>query len=604
MPRRLTILSDLRAAQWNGDRGIAAYSQSLVLQMCLDYPEHRHLFLWDDQLPPPLRTDELAKHGEWWLETALADGFEDRIDSLFTTCFFLPDFGRGSEYIYPRWLTLHQPHRLGIVYDLIPHLFPERYFPTPQSRGSYLQSLRLMREYDHLFAISQATRYDTIRHAGIDAARVHCVYGDIDQHKRGIIAEGGDAAAAARHGLRQPYALYIGGEDWRKNMDGMVRAFAHFQAHHPDFQLAIVCTLAAERKAALERLAESLGIRPGTLVCTGYASDEELVGILRQAEMMVFPSLYEGLGLPVLEAHGCGVPVVGSNTSSVAELVIPELSCDPARPECIAAAMERLHGTPALRARSVAHGRQLLESLGWKPAAATVMATLTERPRPLAARAALAVVAVEPPADSGWTVGVGLESTAWQTDFFVPGSGPRVSASPTLLPGNSQLPVEVLRKAVEIGSYRTVLFILNDSIADVPIMKALMQTRLICDSRRIAYLRDGTLATLLEAFLGESLKMAAGSIGQDCVPWMQTAFVSESAADWSLRFLMETGALHGLVVESPDQRDALRAALGGDAERWTIDVATAETLCGMPVVPMPVARNSCGERFDSAVAMD
>ena len=55
MPRRLTILSDLRSAQWNRDRGIAAYAQSLVLQMSRDQPEHRHLFLWDDQLPPPLR---------------------------------------------------------------------------------------------------------------------------------------------------------------------------------------------------------------------------------------------------------------------------------------------------------------------------------------------------------------------------------------------------------------------------------------------------------------------------------------------------------------------------------------------------------------------
>jgi glycosyltransferase involved in cell wall biosynthesis len=569
MPRRLTILSDLRSAQWNRDRGIAAYAQSLVLQMSRDQPEHRHLFLWDDRLPPPLRFGELAERGEWWLESSLAAGCNSRIDSVLTTCFFLPQFGRGCEYIFPHWLKLHQPHRLGVVYDLIPYLFPEKYFPTPQSRGPYLQSLRLMREYDQLFTISQATRHDTIRHAGVDPARVHCVYGDIDHSKRVLIEAGSDPGAAARFGLRQPFSLYVGGEDWRKNMDGMVRAFAHFQRHHPDHQLAIVCTLAAERIAELKGLAESLGMRPGAVVCTGYVSDEELIGILRQAEMMVFPSLYEGLGLPVLEAHGCGVPVVGSNTSSVAELVIPELSCDPRKPESIAAAMGRLLSTPALRARSVEYGQKLLGMLGWKPAAAAVMATLTDRPHPQPAvtRQTLAVVT---PALPGSTCScgrlcAGLESKAWQTDFFAAAFGPRIARSQSLLTGNRLLPVEVLRKAIDVGSYPTVLFVLSNTPASLPVLKALMQSRLGCRSRRIAYLHDEDLTALCEDFLGTSLTTYAGN---------------------SLRFLVETGALDGVVVESTARRDALRVTLGSAADRLSIEVAAPEavgsTLCELP----------------------
>ena len=600
MSRRLTILSDLRSAQWNGDRGIAAYSQSLVLQLCREYPEHRHLFLWDDRLPPPPRTGELAEHGEWWLESALTDGFDGRIDSVLTTCFFLPDFGRGSEYIHPRWLQRHQPHRLGIVYDLIPHLFPDKYFPSPESRGSYLQSLRLMRECDHLFAISQATRRDTIRHAGVDAARVHCVYGDIDQRKRAIIEDGGDAGAAERHGLRQPFSLYIGGEDWRKNMDGMVRAFAHFQRRHPDHQLAIVCKLTAERIAELQSLATSLGIPSKSFVCTGHVSDEELVGILRRAEMMVFPSFYEGLGLPVLEAHGCGVPVVGSNTSSVAELVIPELSCNPEQPESIAAAMERLHGTPGLRARSVAHGRQLLASLGWKPAAAAVMATLTDRPKRQRAvtGTALAVVVAEPSHDTGSTLEAGLASASTRTDCFVVGSGPRMAPSQPLRSGNRHLPVEVLRKALDVGSYGTVLFVLGNSAADVPVLKAIMQTRLGCRSQRIAYLRDADLTTLVEAFLGRPLNTETGVAGRDAMPWLYGMTDPASSAASSLFFLLEMGALDGIVVASHTRRDHVRAVLGSAATRWAIDVVAPETvgatLCGTPRTSRAVALASRG----------
>lgn len=596
MPRRLTILSDLRSAQWNGDRGIAAYSQSLVLQLCREYPEHRHLFLWDDRLPPPPRTAELAEHGEWWLEPALADGFDGRIDSVFTTCFFLPDFGRGSEYIHPRWLRRHQPHRLGIVYDLIPYLFPERYFPSPESRGSYLESLRLMREYDQLFAISQATRRDTIRHAGVDASRVHCVYGDIDQRKRAIIDDGGDEAAAERHGLRQPFSLYIGGEDWRKNMGGMVRAFAHFQRRHPDHQLAIVCTLSAERIAELHNLAASLGIRPGSVVCTGYVSDEELVGILRRAEMMVFPSLYEGLGLPVLEAHGCGVPVVGSNTSSVAELVIPELSCDPEQPASIAAAMQRLQSEPDLRACSVAHGRQLLASLGWKPAADAVMATLAVPPRVVSAvtGSALAVVAAQPALESGSTLEVGLESASWRTDFFVAGSGPRMAPSQPLRSGNRHLPVEVLRTALERNSYGTMLFVLGNAAVDVPVLKAVMQTRLGCRSRRIAYLRDADLTALVAAFLGRPLPMPPGNAERGDGQGTRGMNAPASSAAWSLRFLLETGALDGIIVASQSRRDQVRAMLGGTGKRCAIDVVAPETvgaaLCGAPRLSRAVTR--------------
>jgi hypothetical protein len=302
----------------------------------------------------------------------------------------------------------------------------------------------------------------------------------------------------------------------------------------------------------------------------------------------------------VLEAYGCGVPVVGSNTSSVAELVIPELSCDPEQPESIAAAMERLHGTPGLRARSVAHGRQLLASFGWKPSAAAVMATLTDRPRSLPAvtGAALAVVTAQPSHDSGSTLEAGLESASWRTDFFVAGSGPRMAPSPPLRSGNRHLPVEVLRKALDVGSYGTVLFVLGNSAADVPVLKAVMQTRLGCRSQRIAYLRDADLTTLVEAFLGRPLTTETGIAGRDAMPWLHGMTDPASSAATSLRFLLEMGALDGIVVASHARRDHLRALFGSTANRCAIDVVAPETvgatLCGTPRMPKAVALASRG----------
>ena len=207
--------------------------------------------------------------------------------------------------------------------------------------------------------------------------------------------------------------------------------------------------------------------------------------------------------------------------------------------------------------------------LGWKPAAAAVMNTLADRPRlqPVAARPTIAVVTATPPGSTGSSgrLCAGLESKAWQTDFFATASGPEIARSQSRLTGNRLLPVEVVRKAIDVGSYSTVLFVLSNAPASVPVLKALMQTRLGCRSRRIAYLEDEDLRSLFEDFLNTSPAADTG---------------------YGLRFLVETGELDGVVVGSTAHRDALRTTLGNAAERLSIEVAALEsvgrTLCEMP----------------------
>jgi glycosyltransferase involved in cell wall biosynthesis len=575
-PGSLTFLVDLRVAQYNGDRGIPAYSQSLIRQICLDHPHNRYLFLWDDRLPRPSFAGEFEQYGTWVVESPVARGHHGRIDVLFTTCFFLPLHGRGEEYLYPRWLQAHQPHRLGIVYDLIPYLFPERYLTRRDALNNYLAGFRVMRDSDRLFAISQATRHDTIRFAGFDPGRIRCVYGDIDHRKRSLIASppADEAAVLARHGLRPPYAVYIGGDDWRKNMDGMVNAFAHFHARHPDRQLAVICKLSRQRIAHYQLMAASLGIRDGALVFTGYVPDEDLVAITRQAEQMTYPSLYEGLGLPVLEAYGCGIPVVGSNCSSIKELVIPELTCDPREPLAIALAMGRLIEEPRLREASLARGRELLAILGWEPAARAVMDELTGRP-PASDGQAVAVVGVLPPtrtAIAACTLDT-LQSARWRTDFFDANQGPALAPGRALLPGNRILPVEVLPPMLAAGDHGTVVFVLGNSEHHVKVLRAAMQTRLGCRQRRLAYLHDANLKTLLRAALGADAHDLPRGGCHSQEPWVRQTLESVPEIGQSLRFLADSARFDGLIVNSDACRRLVLAALGPVAAGWTIDVA-------------------------------
>jgi len=569
-----TFLVDLRVVQYNGDRGIPAYCHSLVRQLCLDHPRHRYRFLWDHRMPQPSWAGEFERLGRWVLEDDVAAGRHGRIDVLLTGCFFLPLWSRGRDYLYPAWLRPHQPLCLGIVYDLIPYLFPERYLATDEARRAYLQGLRLMRRYDRLFAISQATRTDTIRLAGVTPERVLCVYGDIDHRKRRLIDRGGvaDPAVLDRHGIRPPYCLYIGGDDWRKNIDGMIAAFARFHVRHPDRQLAVVCKMDPERVAHHGLRAAAEGIAPGRVVFTGFVPDEDLVAITRQAEMMAFPSLYEGLGLPVLEAYGCGVPVVGSSTSSMGELLIPELACDPRRPEALAAAMARLIREPGLRVRSLAHGRRVLAGLGWRPAAEAVMATL-ERPGPAVASGEVAVVGALPPARTAiapYTLAF-LQSHAWRTDFF---AVPPAATPSALLAGNRLFPAEALPAALARGRHDTVLFVLGNSDHHRGVLDAALHTRIGCRQRRLAYLHEANLAALLRSLLGAEFEtLPASRPPAGCPPWIRRTLEAVPEIGRGLRFLAEVADLDGLIVNSHACRDLIRWALGPAADRWAIDVA-------------------------------
>lgn len=616
-----TVLVDLRACQFNGDRGIPAYAQSLTAELIRRPTETRWLLLRDPRWPLPSRADDLEAHARWCTVTDLAGPHPPPIDAVLTGCFFLPQRGCGADFLLPACLRRQRPRRLGIVYDLVPLLFPDRYLAADRIRRQYLDSLSAMRQSDWLFAISRASRHDAIRHAAVDPARIDCIYGDIDHRKRMLMERPAAVTAGlpAAHGLTGRYCLCIGGDDWRKNLKTTVAAFADFHAAHPDRQLAIVCTLSEERIAALRQVAAAAGLPQRALVCTGYVSDEVLVGLMQHAEMLVYPSLYEGLGLPVLEAHACGIPVVGSATSSIKELVLPELGCDPTQPDSIATAMTRLAASPTLQARSLAHGRRLLaEELGWDRAADRILERLAPRspaatrPRasqPGPARHRLAVVAALPPARTGiaaYTL-AHLQGRRWETVFYEAGPALRPAPQPELLPGNAVVPTEAASAALQRDRHDTAIFVLGNSAHHVNVLNALMRSRGTLP-RRLAYLHEAALDGLFKAWLGaEAARLPAAEQCETTVPWIRAALDAKPAVGNCLRFLAERGELDGLIVNSAACRELIRAAVGPLADRWTIDLAflpvarSAEPPCQSPplVATQPLRIGSFGLAGDS-----
>lgn len=614
-----TILVDLRGCQFNGDRGIPAYAQSLALELSRGHPQHRWLLLRDDRWPPPGRADELAAHASWCTAADLDRRQAPAIDVLLTGCFFLPHHGCGADYLLPGWLRRQAPRRLGIVYDLVPLLFPERYLARDRTRRQYLDALGVLRSSDGLFTISHATRRDTIRHAAVDPLRVTCIYGDIDHAKRGLAARPAAATAdvPARHGLAGPSCVYVGGDDWRKNMETAVRAFALFRQQHADHQLAVVCKLSAARIEELRRVATAAGLPATAVVFTGFVSDEDLVGLVRHATLLVYPSLYEGLGLPVLEAYACGTPVVGSNTSSIAELILPELACDPRQPEAIAAAMGRLTASPALRERSLAFGRRLLaDELGWARAAERVMERI-ERPRaPRPPRPAgtssstkpsVAVVAALPPARTGiapYTL-KHLQDDRWLTTFYEASPDARLAPQDGLRAETRVVPAEAFAAAAARGRHDAAIFVLGNSAHHAKVLDAVMASR-GTSPRRLAYLHEAALESLCKAWLGDAWLdgLSPGQPGPDAASatlpmpsapaslpeWMARALAAKPTLAPCLRLIVERGEFDGLLVNSNACRDLVRGVLGPRAETLPIDVLHLpidHTLKSSPAITRP-----------------
>ena len=210
---------------------------------------------------------------------------------------------------------------------------------------------------------------------------------------------------AAMPEIEREFLLYTGGIEPRKNIDRLLVAYAGLADElRQKHQLVIVCRVLPEERARLEETVGDLGVA-GRVHFTGYVSDQQLVSLYGATALFVFPSLYEGYGLPVAEAVACGAAVVASNTSSLVELVLDERArFDPFEVESIRSTITRCLTEPALLEHLRRPGSYALDS--WRDVArrtVDVYEDLEARPRirRVRNRPRVAYVSPLPPQRSG-----------------------------------------------------------------------------------------------------------------------------------------------------------------------------------------------------------
>jgi glycosyltransferase involved in cell wall biosynthesis len=180
-------------------------------------------------------------------------------------------------------------------------------------------------------------------------------------------------AAAARYGLTGPYVLCVGRLNPRKNLPALARAFARFKKETGrPHRLVIVGRADFETERTRAEVREEGG--PDVLL-TGVVPDADLADLVKGAEIFVYPSLFEGVGLPAAEALAAGVPVITSNTTSMPETAGgAALLVDPLREDELAAALARLASDPDLRRSLSEKGRLRAKAFSWDEAARRTLA--------------------------------------------------------------------------------------------------------------------------------------------------------------------------------------------------------------------------------------
>ncbi len=229
----------------------------------------------------------------------------------------------------------------------------------------------LLRNVDRVFTVSDYTQAELSSWAGLPTDRIVRIYNGVSDAFRTAApdAEGSSSSVASAD---PPYVLYVGNRRSYKNIDRLIAAFARSSLLAKGYQL----WLTGQDDGATSALADKLGVRDRVRYL-GFVSDEALADLYRRARITAFLSLYEGFGLPVVEAMACGCPVLTSNTTALAEVAgDAALTVDPSSIDAIVIGLDRLADDTALRDTLRQAGLRRAATFDWDRCAARYWAML------------------------------------------------------------------------------------------------------------------------------------------------------------------------------------------------------------------------------------
>jgi glycosyltransferase involved in cell wall biosynthesis len=248
--------------------------------------------------------------------------FPMRVFSILTNFFSLPlEFFIGKFQILhlPGFtcFPVHQAKIIATVHDLAPLFFPAAY--TAQQKKELAKFLLVLKKrVDKIIAVSNQTKKDLINELKIPEEKIKVIYHGRGEEFRVISQKKSLLKILKKYKLREKFILSVGTLHPRKNFLTLINAYSLLLKKNPLFPYQLV--IVGKKGWFYQKVLEKGKSLTSPVLFLGYLPQEDLVALYNLASLFVYPSLYEGFGLPVLEAMACGCPVIASNDSSLKEI--------------------------------------------------------------------------------------------------------------------------------------------------------------------------------------------------------------------------------------------------------------------------------------------
>ncbi len=309
---------------------------------------------------------KMIEYNRFWTQLGLGlQTFKDKIDLLFVSAHTLPLIKR------PGLKTVMTVHDLGAEYLPATHQLKQRLYLRGITKFQLKSATKLI-------AVSKATKKDLIKRLSLPEKKISVVYEGVDRElfkrqKDDVV----DSITKEFDIERENYFLFIGTIQPRKNLERLIESFKGYKEKTGSNIKLVIVGGKGWRAEKIYALPKKLGIERDVLFL-GRVETDKLPALLSGAKVFVFPSLFEGFGLPILEAFSCGCPVLTSNSSSMPEIAGgAAILVDPKKIDSILSGLTFMENKQ-VRSRLIADGYKQLAKFSWEQCAKNTLSVLEE----------------------------------------------------------------------------------------------------------------------------------------------------------------------------------------------------------------------------------
>lgn len=380
MPLRIGI--DARLAGYR--RGMGNYVHNLLWEFARLPTEHRFVLYVDDAstLADLPHSDRFTVR---WLRPKLSPVWEQLVLPAHVARDGLDVFHSPANTAP---LCLHSKTRLVVTIHDVMYMLPPDQVPLPrtlyQKLGRHYRRCvvpRAANKATRILSVSAYSKQDIERHLPTHSEQISVVHESPSPRFQRLSEEKRCKLCAAMQGcvtFDRPIIMHLGASDPRKNTSRVIEAFAAMKNRATDRRQLVVAGLSPAAIDSFSYLAARLGILDD-ICLLGFVAEEELVLLYNLAQVVVYPSLYEGFGLPVLEAMACGTPVITSNVCSIPEVAgDAAILINPNDTEALVRALTQLADDEALRCELIMRGKLQVSKFSWRRAAEETLTVYEE----------------------------------------------------------------------------------------------------------------------------------------------------------------------------------------------------------------------------------